>query len=221
MKMLLQNAGPRSRGLAALGVIGVLVLFPPRLVGQTTALAGQGLAASVRTALTAQTFASASLPDPGGCATADADQASVLGVLSAGGLTSMTSGMADVGENTTQTTAEAAGVSIMNGLVQAKQVLAVASSWVTEQGASSSAEGSQLAGLVVAGVNLGDVTPAPNTRMSLPGVGYVVLNEQTRSGDGVTASGMAVNLIHVVLLNVLGIKTGEVIVGSASSHVSR
>jgi len=205
----------------ALGVIGVLVLSPGRLVGQTQALAAAGFAASVQTALTSQQFAAASLPDTGGCTNADADQASVLGTLSASGLTSMTSGMADIGDNSAQTTAEAADVSIMNGVVRAKQVLAVASSWVTEQGASSSATGSQLAGLVVAGVSLGDVTPAPNTRMNLPGVGYVVLNEQTRSGDGATVSGMAVNMIHVVLLNFLGIKTGEVIVGSASSHVSR
>ena len=66
MKMLLQNAGPRSRGLAALGVIGVLVLFPPRLVGQTTALAGPGLAPAVRAAPPPPTVARASPPPTGG-----------------------------------------------------------------------------------------------------------------------------------------------------------
>lgn len=74
---------------------------------------------------------------------------------------------------------------------------------------------------------------APNTRINLPGVGYVVLNEQLRSGDGWSSSGIAVNMIHVVLQSVTGgsctilgclpgvlTTTGEIIVGSASSGVN-
>ena len=56
--------------------------------------------------------------------------------------------------------------------------------------------------------------------MALPGVGYVVLNEQIPTGDGVTTSGITVNMIHVVLLDALtGVQTGEIIIGSASSAV--
>ena len=65
--------------------------------------------------------------------------------------------------------------------------------------------------------------PAPNTRMDLPGVGYVVFNEQIPTGDGVTSSGITVNMIHVVLqqLGLFGYETtGEIIVGSASSGVN-
>ncbi|HEV8510662.1 MAG TPA: choice-of-anchor P family protein, partial [Gemmatimonadales bacterium] len=78
------------------------------------------------------------------------------------------------------------------------------------------------ANLVVNGVELSD--PAPNTLMDLPGVGYVVLNEQIPTGDGIT-----VNMIHVVLqqpvLGALGVvigyqTTGNIIVGSASSSVN-
>jgi hypothetical protein len=48
-----------------------------------------------------------------------------------------------------------------------------------------------------------------------------VLNEQTITGNGATASGITVNMIHVVLQNALtGIKTGEIILGSAKSAVS-
>ena len=74
------------------------------------------------------------------------------------------------------------------------------------------------------------MTPAPNTRIDLPGVGYVVLNEQTVSGDGVTTSGITVNMIHVVLQTVLpggplgggGVQhAGDIIVGSAASSVSQ
>src|SRR3989475_7878553 len=55
-----------------------------------------------------------------------------------------------------------------------------------------------LADLVVNGVQVttfGDATVAPNTRITLPGVGYVVLNEQLPTGDGVHASGLTVNQI--------------------------
>src|SRR5436309_2712874 len=76
----------------------------------------------------------------------------------------------------------------------------------------------------------GDGAIAPNTRVNLPGVGYVVLNEQQPTGDGVRASGLTVNLIHVVLQSLTGggctllgclpgvlTTTGEIILGSASS----
>ena len=68
---------------------------------------------------------------------------------------------------------------------------------------------------------------APNTQIALAGVGYVVLNEQIPAGNGVTSSGITVNMIHVVLQSVstgglLGgavTTTGEIIVGSANSAV--
>ena len=71
--------------------------------------------------------------------------------------------------------------------------------------------------------------PAPNTRVDLPGVGYAVLNEQSLTGDGVTTSGITVNMIHVVLQQpilgflgqVIGYQTvGNIIVGSATSSVN-
>jgi hypothetical protein len=69
-------------------------------------------------------------------------------------------------------------------------------------------------------VTVGDAAVAPNTQLALPGVGYVVLNEQTVSGDGVTTTGITVNMIHVVLQDALtGAKTGEIVVGSATSLV--
>jgi hypothetical protein len=95
----------------------------------------------------------------------------------------------------------------------------VASSYANGSTAGSDAVGSQLVGLVVAGQSF-DGMPAPNTRVALPGVGYVVLNEQTITGNGTTASGITVNMIHVVLQSALtGVQTGEIIVGSASSAV--
>ena len=103
-------------------------------------------------------------------------------------------------------------VDVLNGLITADGVVAMASS--TNNG--SNADGSSLANLVVNGVQLS--APAPNTRVDLPGVGYVVLNEQIA-----TAGGITVNMIHVVLQQqVLGVTqtTGTIIVGSASSSVN-
>ena len=99
-----------------------------------------------------------------------------------------------------------------SAVLPADGVVAMASS----ASGNSNAEGSSLANLVVNGVEVSD--PAPNTRLNLPGVGYVVLNEQIA-----TSGGMTVNMIHVVLQQtVLGIKrtTGEIVVGSASSSVN-
>ncbi len=115
-------------------------------------------------------------------------------------------------------TATLGAVNILNGLITADGVVAMASSTAD----NSDAEGSSLANLVVNGTQVDD--PAPNTRLDLPGVGYVVLNEQIPTGGGIT-----VNMIHVVLqqplLGVLGgvtgyQTTGEIIVGSASSSVN-
>jgi len=124
-------------------------------------------------------------------------------------------------------------VNLLNGLITADAVLAFASSAVENGTASSNAEGSQLANLVVNGVAM-PTDVAPNTRMDLPGVGYVVLNEQIPSGDGVTNSGMTVNMIHVYLQSLTGggctplgcvpgvpTTTGEIVVGSASSSAAR
>ena len=111
-------------------------------------------------------------------------------------------------------------VNLLGGLITADGVTALASSALANGAAVSDAEGSELVNLVVNGVSMGSDV-APNTRVDLPGVGYAVLNEQIPSGDGVTSSGLTVNMIHVVLLDALtGAQTGEIIVGSATSSVN-
>ena len=114
-------------------------------------------------------------------------------------------------------TATLGAVNILNGLITADGVVAMASSTAE----NANAEGSSLASLVVNGVALDD--PAPNTRVNLPGTGFVVLNEQIPTSGGIT-----VNMIHVVLqqpvLNlfggVIGYQTiGNIIEGSATSSV--
>ncbi|HYU29183.1 MAG TPA: choice-of-anchor P family protein, partial [Gemmatimonadales bacterium] len=118
-------------------------------------------------------------------------------------------------------------VSLLNGLITTDGVVAIANSTLGDGYVASDAEGSSLANLIVNGTAVSD--PAPNSRMDLPGVGYVVLNEQSVTGDGVSTSGITVNMIHVVLQQpilgilgqVIGYQTvGNIIVGSASSSVN-
>src|SRR3989454_6289869 len=185
-------------------------------------LAAQGASASafgvaVRTATINQTTPSAVLPADGTLAQNQASDVTVGTLVTAQDAFATATGATDDALSDAVSSATLGQVSILNGLITADGIVAMASSTID----NSNAEGSSLANLVVNGVEVSD--PAPNTRMDLPGVGYVVFNEQIPTGDGVTSSGITVNMIHVVLqqLGLFGYETtGEIIVGSASSGVN-
>jgi len=196
-------------------VVVALSLVAGALHAQTP-VSGQALGAAVRTPATNLQSGQVTLPSGGGFVSADVDALSALEV-SVDALTTMTSGAMDTQASTAQSTAHLENVNVLNGLITAETVIAVTSSWVSGT-AGWNAEGSSFTNLVVNGVPLGsgDYLPAPNTRVDLPGVGYVVLNEQVPSG----ASGITVNMIHIVLQDTLtGLTTGEIVVASASSSV--
>src|SRR5438046_10402609 len=161
----------------------------------------------------------------------------IAGALSSDFLNSITSGEIGTAESGAQSTASAASINILNGLITADEVVANVMSSASQGGAFSSADGSTFTNLAIAGVGSlsGDSPVAPNMNISLPGVGYVVLNEQVPSGDGVSSSGLTVNMIHVYLQSLVGgilnpltgqiiggtlQTTGEIIVGSATSTVA-
>ena len=221
MRSIVTNGVPRwLYGVVALGAMGGLTPAAARVEAQAPYVSGQGYAAVVQLASGTQQFAGAALPPEGGMVDADVDAAAVASTLTASTLNSITTGMADSAVGSAQTSAEAADVSILNGLITAREVLGVAASYVNQQAAGSGADGSVLLDVVVNGVSFAG-TPPPNTRIDLAGVGYVVLNEQTPTGNGVTTSGISVNMIHVVLRNALtGLTTGEILVGSATSAVA-
>ena len=199
-------------------MVGGFTLAPVRAVAQSGSVSGQGAAAAVTTASGAQQFALAALPTSGGMADSELASVAVPSTLSAAGLASITTGQLDQTLVSATTTAEAADVNVLNGLITAQAVLAVATSYANGVTATSESSGSTLLGLVINGVSYGDVSPDPNTQVSLPGVGYVVLNEQVPTGDGVHATGLTVNMIHVYLTDpVLGTPTGDIVVGTATS----
>jgi hypothetical protein len=92
-----------------------------------------------------------------------------------------------------------ASVSLLGGLVSASAVTSVSTaSRDNSTGALSvSSAGTQFARLSVAGIPISG-TPAPNTKINLPGVGYVMLNQQTSSIGAISAN-MTVIGIHVVV----------------------
>ncbi len=145
----------------------------------------------------------------------------VPGALSADFLQSITSGALGAAESGAQSTASAENVNVLAGLITATGLVANVRTRLAGGVAVSDADGSSFSDLVVAGVPVtsGDGTVAPNTRINLSGVGYVVLNEQLRSGDGVSTSGLTVNMIHVYLKGLFGNTIGQIVVGSASSSM--
>lgn len=65
-----------------------------------------------------------------------------------------------------------------------------------------------------------DGSVARDTRVDLPGVGYVVVNEQRRTGNGTTSGGLEVNGLRVHLDSAVGYR-GEVVVAHADTMVDR
>jgi hypothetical protein len=125
------------------------------------------------------------------------------------------SGVASAASSTIQT------VSLLSGLVTAD---AVTSASTTSQDSSTgafgvSAAGTQFAGLTIAGVPIGG-TPAPNTKITLPGVGYVELNQQT-SHTGAASAGLTVIGLHVVvtITTPLAVAGTQIEVGYATSSL--
>ena len=208
----------------AVGALGLLLtLSPGGAAAQTSnSVAGGASGAAVQTASgTLAPTPSAVLPLGGGRGAAQAASVTVPGVLAANALSSSTTGV--VGENaaSAQGLAGASDVNILNGLITAKSVVALASSASNGMRAGSNSIGSTIVALVVNGAPMGTLAPAPNTAIDIPGVGTMILNEVTLGGDGVRSSSIRVNMIHVVLKNALtGAPTGDIAVGSASSSAT-
>ena len=190
-------------------------------VVQAQSVTGKAFGTYVNAAGTTSQSPVATLPSTGGMATGMSDAFGVPGSIDAKALNAVTTGDADSDKSGAQSTSELENVNVAGGVITADIVTAVSTSYAGQLNGGSGADGSGFANLVVNGVAI-TTDVDPNTRVNLPGVGYAVLNEQIPNGDGVTSWGLTVNMIHVFLQDaVTGLNTGEIIVGSASSSVSR
>lgn len=114
-------------------------------------------------------------------------------------------------------------VNVLNGAITASAVRGVATTTAGGTASSYSSTGSAFKDLVVNGVVMNNV--APNTRVELPGTGYAVLYEETGkttspagTSGGTYVADLTVNMIHVHVVNALGVETAEIIVSQAISH---
>jgi hypothetical protein len=109
-------------------------------------------------------------------------------------------------------------VSLLGGVVKATLVRSVSATSHDAAGFHFSADGTTLLNVVINGSSL-NAAPAPNTKVTLPGLGFVVLNEQTKHVSA-TAATFTVNALHVVITvpNPLGVVVGtNVVVAHALS----
>ena len=119
---------------------------------------------------------------------------------------------------TVTSSAEVGTIELLAGLIRATNVEVSATSTVGGGSATSTAV-VRFGSLTVAGLPYPD--PRPNERIELPGVGYVVLNEQLVGGDGQTATSMIVRALRLQVTEqpiVLDVPRGtEFVVASAST----
>jgi len=146
----------------------------------------------------------------------------VGGVLSSGtGVTTAFGGPTTSG-TVAKTTATVENVELLGTLIVADTVKAVAQDTFRNGQRFSSTQGTQFLGLEVAGVAV-PVDVAPNTRIDLPGIGFVIVNEQILPAAGSTARTQVNGLrVKVNKNNTLGIPVGtQIIVAHADSTAVR
>jgi hypothetical protein len=116
-----------------------------------------------------------------------------------------------------RTSAQVNGINFLSGLVTTGTIVAVAQDIVTGGKRASSTGGSVVKGLRIAGLPLGDVTK-PNRRLALPGIGYIVVNEQNDTPTGQESTFANGLHIHVTLANGRGLPIGsDIIIAHADS----
>jgi len=100
------------------------------------------------------------------------------------------------------------GVNMLKGRITASRAKAVSATFKDANGIHTSSAGSTLSDLVVDGDRF-EVSPGPNTTVTLPKLGYAVFNEQFSNTSG-TLPSMVVNMIHVYVTeqNPMGLQVG-------------
>lgn len=118
-----------------------------------------------------------------------------------------------------QALADTASISLLGGLITAQEIKAVSTTTIDSNGVFHvSASGSTVSNLVILGHVYNGSVPA-NTRINIPLLGYLVLNEQLANIGGSQAT-FTVNMIHlhVTSINILGLQIGtELVVSNATS----
>lgn len=144
----------------------------------------------------------------------------VAGLVNTGTTVDSVRSLADGTTYATESRSEIQGISLLGGLISADALSTVAkTSW---NGAFSSTGGTTFLNLKVAGRSI-SATVAPNTRINLAGLGYVVLNQQQKQAPLLQPTqSMTVSAIHIVInqLN-SSYKVGtDIVIGRAKSSLN-
>lgn len=119
-----------------------------------------------------------------------------------------------------QTSEDIHNLRVLSGVISANDVHAVVTSTATAAGATST-NSSSFSGLTVAGLPINS-SPAPNTSLALPGLGSVILNEQSGPFNGAktTSIGVIMMDIHITGMNSAGLAPGtRILIAVARSAI--
>src|SRR5437764_355039 len=149
---------------------------------------------------------------------------SVPGALSAGEVVSRVDGtqLAKGAGKKSMTTTNVQNLSILGGLITVDQLKAVSTTTHTVAGYALSDAGAVWGSISLAGqpLPLPTQVPDPNTRVDIPAVGFMILNEQTKTTTP-TKAVFAINMLHIHVTQdnpLVGAKNGmNIIVGHAAS----
>jgi hypothetical protein len=177
-----------------------------------------------------------SIPPNGGLDQQNLENVAISGAVSAGASQSESGGALSTDASDASSFAQASGLCLLPsgstcGL-SATLVKSKSNSRATASGASSDDTGTQLVDLVVLGTPV-SANPPPNTVIDLPGIGFVMLNEQFCDNQGTLPNcsngtlaghaGLTVRAIRLFVTapdNPLGLQTGQVIVAESHSDAA-
>lgn len=191
---------------------------PLSIGGQAYGLSStsQGSSASQGTGLVSL----AQLPCAGGSDQNSPAGSSYPSIGSTGVLAANASGQITSTKSTATTSASVQNINLLAGLIHGNQIRATAAAnW---NGSGSGSAVTNLTNVTILGLPVA-ASPAANTKLSLPGLGYVILNEQTSSSSasGVTESVNAMDIV-VTATNAFGLPIGtHIILGHADASITR
>jgi hypothetical protein len=121
-----------------------------------------------------------------------------------------------------RTMAKVQSVQLLDGLITASIITAVADEKVVNGTLTRSTEGTGFVGLKVLGVSL-PVNVPTNTKITLPLLGYVILNEQivpTSTSGYTQVNGVHIKITNVPLVNLLKLPVNsEIVIAHAHAYV--
>lgn len=143
------------------------------------------------------------------------------GILTSGTVTTSAASEQTAAGPASSSSATTEGASLLGGLVSATAIQSVST---TTRNSSThklgvSAAGTQFLDLSVLGIPISG-TPAPNTKITLPAIGYVVLNQQTGHVSGHKAGLTVIGIhVYVTLSTPLAPVGTQIIVSDATSSL--